>query len=88
MAAVYKTLSKRHKRSHDADDAGMGSDSDDSFSSISTTSEEESPQKESLHTNVTSTSDAPLPTRYKSRVLMLTSRGVSHRHRHLLADLQ
>ncbi|CAF9927494.1 MAG: Ribosome bioproteinsis protein brx1 [Heterodermia speciosa] len=35
----------------------------------------------------TSTSTTPIPTRTKQRVLILSSRGVTYRHRHLLNDL-
>jgi ribosome biogenesis protein BRX1 len=61
----------------------------DSSSTTSSSSEVQPPSSKptTANTNGTTTKD-PLPLhRYKSRVLMLTSRGVSHRHRHLLSDL-
>jgi ribosome biogenesis protein BRX1 len=87
MAAVYKTLKKRQKRMEEGDDADMGGDSDSSSSSSA--SEEPAPQTDSTTAppNGAPANGTALPPRYKSRVLMLTSRGVSHRHRHLLSDL-
>ncbi|EEQ90521.1 hypothetical protein RJZ56_005209 [Blastomyces dermatitidis] len=97
MSSVYKSLSKKKNQAsvtredmedadvsmHDlSDDLDETSDSDDY--------EDEDEQNEQngfeggVATKSQSLSSGFMP---KTRVLMLTSRGVTHRHRHLLSDL-
>ncbi|KKY18130.1 putative ribosome biogenesis protein brx1 [Phaeomoniella chlamydospora] len=73
MAAAYKTIERRQN------DFDSSSDDDDVSEDSSETlrRESSSPEKGAKDT----------PALLKNRTLMLTSRGVSHRHRHLLNDL-
>ncbi|KAI9372165.1 Brix domain-containing protein [Aspergillus egyptiacus] len=87
MAAVYKTVSKKQARQlakqqeSDEEDAVMEellADADD-------TSDSEDEEEENTTESAKKQLAAGLMP--KTRVLMLTSRGVTSRHRHLLADL-
>ncbi|KAF7588788.1 ribosome biogenesis protein brx1 [Aspergillus hancockii] len=86
MAAVYKSVSKKQakqlarEQESDESDVEMAeflADADD-------TSDSEEDVEESTETAKQQLAAGFMP---KTRVLMLTSRGVTHRHRHLLADL-
>ncbi|KAL4929223.1 Brix-domain-containing protein [Aspergillus undulatus] len=86
MASVYKTVSKKQARElakqQDSDDEDvmmeeMLADADDTSDS----SDEEENTAETAKKQLAS---GMMP---KTRVLMLTSRGVTSRHRHLLADM-
>ncbi|KAL4782504.1 Brix domain-containing protein [Aspergillus varians] len=85
MAAVYKTLSKKQARDLAKEDGDeeevmmqeLLADADDTSDS----DEDEENTAESAKKQLAS---GLMP---KTRVLMLTSRGVTSRHRHLLADL-
>ncbi|RVX66440.1 hypothetical protein B0A52_09670 [Exophiala mesophila] len=85
MASAYKSA----KRSGDFDESDV-SDGSDSVSS----SESSATLRAGSSEGEEETVDAPrlkkastLPGELRNRVLMLTSRGVSYRHRHLLSDL-
>ncbi|KAF9886631.1 Ribosome biogenesis protein brx1 [Aspergillus nanangensis] len=86
MASVYKSLSKKEARrlareeDSEDEDIEMGEFLGEDDSSDSDEDEEEV-TAESVKTQLAA---GFMP---KSRVLMLTSRGVTYRHRHLLADL-
>ncbi|KKK18714.1 ribosome biogenesis protein [Aspergillus rambellii] len=89
MASVYKTVSKKKARElarqqeEDEEDLEMGdflADADDTSDS----EEEEEEQENSTESAKKQLAAGFMP---KTRVLMLTSRGVTSRHRHLLADL-
>ncbi|KAK2746201.1 Ribosome biogenesis protein brx1 [Myotisia sp. PD_48] len=99
MASVYKSISKRKKdealrEEFDDSDIDMLNDIDDSDSSEEEEEEEEEGEDEvevDPETGIeekkkSSQSQNPnyMP---KTRVLILTSRGVSYRHRHLVSDL-
>ncbi|RJE19935.1 ribosome biogenesis protein BRX1 [Aspergillus sclerotialis] len=85
MAAVYKTVSKKQARQQEAEDRepedaemeDLIAEADDTSDSDEEEEAEDSPNKQQL-------SNGFMP---KTRVLMLTSRGVTYRHRHLLADM-
>ncbi|KAE8381084.1 Brix domain-containing protein [Aspergillus bertholletiae] len=89
MAAVYKSVSKKQAkqlaREQEMDDsdaemadlANLLDDADD-------TSDSEDEEEENLESAKKQLAAGYMP---KTRVLMLTSRGITSRHRHLLADL-
>ncbi|KAJ5093105.1 Ribosome biogenesis protein BRX1 [Penicillium angulare] len=88
MAAVYKAVNKKKARQsveEDLDndmDVGMDellNDADDT-----TDSEEEQEEEDRITAAKKQLAQGFMP---KTRVLILTSRGVTHRHRHLMADL-
>ncbi|KAH8431923.1 Ribosome biogenesis protein brx1 [Aspergillus melleus] len=90
MAAVYNSVSKKQARQlakeqeQDEEDLAMedflGEDDDSSDSD----EEEEEEEDDAMEVAKKQLAAGLMP---KTRVLMLTSRGVTHRHRHLLADL-
>ncbi|KAF7719013.1 Brix domain-containing protein [Penicillium ucsense] len=88
MAAVYKTVSKKKAR-QEVEDSDEGSDvSMNEFledADDTTDSEDEQDDVEDRIAEARKQLAAGLMP--KTRVLILTSRGVSHRHRHLMADL-
>ncbi|KAI1915291.1 Ribosome biogenesis protein brx1 [Ophidiomyces ophidiicola] len=90
MAAVYKSISKKRKtqptEERVEDDIEMQERLSDESSDSESESElnDEADQNDAKTANGTSNTLGYMP---KTRVLMLTSRGVTHRHRHLLADL-
>ncbi|KAJ5721827.1 Ribosome biogenesis protein BRX1 [Penicillium malachiteum] len=88
MAAVYKAVNKKKARQsveEDADsemDMGMEellNDADDT-----TDSEEDEDEEDRITAAKKMLAQGFMP---KTRVLILTSRGVTHRHRHMMADL-
>lgn len=78
MAAVYKSLSKRKFRAEEKDVDGFDQDvaMQDDFDSDDTSESEEEQEQSTSATNSNAQSGAFMP---KTRVLMLTSRGVTHR---------
>ncbi|KAK2780921.1 Ribosome biogenesis protein brx1 [Onygenales sp. PD_12] len=97
MASVYKTLSKKKRAlALNEDENGDGFDADISMQDLLDNPDDtsDSDEDEELDDDESGEEDgegaAPrekslyMP---KTRVLMLTSRGVTHRHRHLLSDL-
>ncbi|KAL2852508.1 Brix domain-containing protein [Aspergillus pseudoustus] len=87
MASVYKTVSKKNARAlakqqdQDEEDVVMEellADADD------TTDSDEDEDEDVVETAKKQLAAGLMP---KTRVLMLTSRGITSRHRHLLADL-
>ncbi|EAU35319.1 ribosome biogenesis protein BRX1 [Aspergillus terreus NIH2624] len=86
MAAVYKTLSKKQARrlakeqEEEEEDIEMG----DFLGGADDSSDSEEEEEESVESAKKQLAAGLMP---KTRVLMLTSRGVTYRHRHLLADL-
>ncbi|KAL1959068.1 hypothetical protein VTO42DRAFT_3309 [Malbranchea cinnamomea] len=93
MAAVYKSLAKRKSRSEGDDAESIDGDvtMQDTFDSDDTSeSEEEDDQRngsQRFESAANSNTLQPGTFMPKTRVLTLTSRGVTHRHRHLLADI-
>ncbi|KAL2004815.1 hypothetical protein VTN00DRAFT_3088 [Thermoascus crustaceus] len=83
MASVYKSVSKKKARSTAEDVDGEDVFMQDVADDTSDSEEEEESGEQSAKENST-TCAGLMP---KTRVLMLTSRGVTHRHRHLLADM-
>ncbi|KAL2423673.1 Ribosome biogenesis protein BRX1 [Exophiala dermatitidis] len=81
MASAYKSA-MRSGDSSDSDETGSIS-SDHSSNTVRADSPSGERSSESKRQN----SLAQLPSEVRNRVLMLTSRGVSYRHRHLLSDL-
>ncbi|KAA8643643.1 hypothetical protein EYZ11_005936 [Aspergillus tanneri] len=87
MAAVYKSVSKKQARQlakeqeQDEEDVEMG----DFLGSADESSDSDEDEEE--HTMEVAKKQLAAGFMPKTRVLMLTSRGVTHRHRHLLADL-
>ncbi|ERF69259.1 hypothetical protein EPUS_09076 [Endocarpon pusillum Z07020] len=73
MSAAYKLLGSR-------EDLPAHSDKESTTSDASSATIGRSSESPTINS-------PPVPLAIKSRILMLTSRGVSHRHRHLLADL-
>ncbi|EEH02885.1 ribosome biogenesis protein BRX1 [Histoplasma capsulatum G186AR] len=97
MASVYKSLSKKKNKvsaSHDdAENIDVSMDDlpdhpDETSDSDDYENEDERYRHNGVGGSVESKSQS-VPSGYmpKTRVLMLTSRGVTHRHRHLLSDL-
>ncbi|EFW22909.1 Ribosome biogenesis protein brx1 [Coccidioides posadasii str. Silveira] len=94
MASVYKSISKKRKPSlkedeHDEDvemelEERLSDESSDSESDEQSIENHDTNGEMNTNSNDRSNSSGYMP---KTRVLMLTSRGVTHRHRHLLADL-
>ncbi|XHF98356.1 hypothetical protein AWENTII_001910 [Aspergillus wentii] len=86
MASVYKTVSKKQAQQaledEDFEMEDFIADADDT--SDSEEDEDEDEEEEGLNLAKKQLAAGFMP---KTRVLMLTSRGVTHRHRHLLADL-
>ncbi|KAL2821777.1 Brix domain-containing protein [Aspergillus cavernicola] len=86
MASVYKTLSKKQSRElakqqdQDEEDVMM----DELLADADDTSDSEEEEEHTVETAKKQLAAGLMP---KTRVLMLTSRGVTSRHRHLLADL-
>lgn len=81
MASVYKSISKKKNKKPVEDveeDVDMGEVYDD-------TSDSEEDEEESQGEGDQKQEKSGLMP--KTRILMLTSRGVTHRHRHLLNDL-
>ncbi|KAL3461123.1 Brix domain-containing protein [Aspergillus heterothallicus] len=87
MASVYKTVSKKNARAlakqqeEDEEDVMMEellADADD------TSDSEEDEDEDAVETAKKQLAAGQMP---KTRVLMLTSRGITSRHRHLLSDL-
>lgn len=89
MASIYKRASKAEVEAEMTDES-MSDNSDDA-SSNTLTGDEESENDDATDTSPgeedTASQLAQLPTELRNRILMLTSRGVSFRHRHLLTDL-
>ncbi|KAJ5167693.1 Ribosome biogenesis protein BRX1 [Penicillium canariense] len=88
MAAVYKTVSKKQARQmteeEDEDmDVGMEELLDDADDTTDSEEEEEG-EEDRIAAARKELAAGFMP---KTRVLILTSRGVTHRHRHLMADL-
>ncbi|KAL4884411.1 Brix domain-containing protein [Aspergillus karnatakaensis] len=87
MAAVYKTLSKKQARElarqqdSDEEDVVMEELLDDADD---TSDSDEDEEENTADTAKKQLAAGMMP---KTRVLMLTSRGVTSRHRHLLADM-
>ncbi|KAJ5591090.1 Ribosome biogenesis protein BRX1 [Penicillium hetheringtonii] len=87
MAAVYKTVSKKKARQPvegldeemDMEIEELLNDADDT-----TDSEEDEEEEDRIAAAKKQLAQGFMP---KTRVLILTSRGVTHRHRHLMADL-
>ncbi|KAJ5887589.1 Ribosome biogenesis protein BRX1 [Penicillium taxi] len=89
MAAVYKTVSKKQARqealdSDDEMDVEMQELLNDADDTTDSEEEEELEQEDRVAAAKKLLAQGFMP---KTRVLILTSRGVSHRHRHLMADL-
>merc|ERR1711939_319024 len=83
MASAYKSA----MRSGDPSDSDSDTDSISSAQSSNTVQAESSDENE-LPSQKEKRSDASqIPAEIRNRILMLTSRGVSYRHRHLLSDL-
>ncbi|KAE8152423.1 Brix domain-containing protein [Aspergillus avenaceus] len=86
MAAVYKSVSKKQakqlarQQESDEEDAEMA----DLLAEADDTSDSEEDEEDDADSAKKQLAAGFMP---KSRVLMLSSRGVTHRHRHLLADL-
>ncbi|KKZ63212.1 hypothetical protein EMCG_02417 [[Emmonsia] crescens] len=97
MASVYKSLSKKKAQppvAHDdAEDADVSMhdllDDPDETSDSDDYEDGDEHDERNGGEEVVATKSQSLPSGYmpKTRVLMLTSRGVTHRHRHLLSDL-
>ncbi|KAE8356635.1 Brix-domain-containing protein [Aspergillus coremiiformis] len=89
MAAVYKSVSKKQakqlarQQEQDDSDAEMA-DMADLLADADDTSDSEDDEEINAESAKKQLAAGFMP---KTRVLMLTSRGVTHRHRHLLADL-
>ncbi|KIW54333.1 hypothetical protein PV05_06697 [Exophiala xenobiotica] len=85
MASAYKSA----MRSGDPSDSDSDSDTDSiSSAQSSNTVQAESSDENELPSQKEKRSDASqIPAEIRNRILMLTSRGVSYRHRHLLSDL-
>ncbi|KAE8341206.1 hypothetical protein BDV24DRAFT_132555 [Aspergillus arachidicola] len=89
MAAVYKSVSKKQakqlarEQEQDDSDAEMA-DMADLLADADDTSDSEEEEEDDLESAKKQLAAGYMP---KTRVLMLTSRGVTSRHRHLLADL-
>ncbi|KAK5081079.1 Ribosome biogenesis protein brx1 [Exophiala xenobiotica] len=102
MASIYKRASKARYGPEESDDSDMTSD-DTSSSSGTIRGDDDLDQVENLQPATPFSSSPPpsnqqaeaaearklkqMPTELRNRILMLTSRGVSFRHRHLLNDL-
>ena len=102
MASVYKRASKAQLEPEASDDSDMSSD-DTSSSSGTLRGDDDLNEEEDLKPITPFSSSPPpsnqqaeaaqvrklkqMPTELRNRILMLTSRGVSFRHRHLLSDL-
>ncbi|OAX84026.1 hypothetical protein ACJ72_01602 [Emergomyces africanus] len=94
MASVYKSLSKKKsqpliaREETDISMQDMLDDPDETSDSDDYEDETEQEGRNGREDGVVDKSQS-LPSGYlpKTRVLMLTSRGVTHRHRHLLSDL-
>ncbi|OJD15665.1 hypothetical protein AJ78_04083 [Emergomyces pasteurianus Ep9510] len=97
MASVYKSFSKKksqppidHDDTKDAD-TSMHDVLDDPDETSDSDDHEDEDEQEGRNRSEDGIVNKPqsLPSGYlpKTRVLMLTSRGVTHRHRHLLSDL-
>ncbi|OAT10139.1 ribosome biogenesis protein BRX1, variant [Blastomyces gilchristii SLH14081] len=97
MSSVYKSLSKKKNQAsvtrEDMEDADvsmhdLSDDLDETSDSDDYEDEDEQNEQNGFEGGVATKSQS-LPSGFmpKTRVLMLTSRGVTHRHRHLLSDL-
>ncbi|CAI7613615.1 unnamed protein product [Penicillium pancosmium] len=87
MAAVYKTVSKKQARQPvEVSDDEMGMEIEELLNDAddTTDSEEEEEEEDRIAAAKKQLAQGFMP---KTRVLILTSRGVSSRHRHLMADL-
>ncbi|BDD55855.1 Ribosome bioproteinsis protein brx1 [Monascus purpureus] len=82
MASVYKAVSKKNSRQLEEDQDMEDVEMEDIIAGADDTSDSDSEEDE-----VEAKKQVPSGQMPKTRVLMLTSRGVTHRHRHLLADL-
>ncbi|KAL4949656.1 Brix domain-containing protein [Aspergillus filifer] len=86
MAAVYKTVSKKQARElakqqdQDEEDVVM----EEMLADADDTSDSSDEEENTAETAKKQLASGMMP---KTRVLMLTSRGVTSRHRHLLADM-
>ncbi|KAL4960306.1 Brix domain-containing protein [Aspergillus stella-maris] len=86
MAAVYKTVSKKQARElakqqdQDEEDVMM----EEMLADADDTSDSSDEEENTAETAKKQLASGMMP---KTRVLMLTSRGVTSRHRHLLADM-
>ncbi|KAN0068000.1 Brix domain containing protein [Elaphomyces granulatus] len=90
MASVYKSISKNKRRNatNNSDDEDLSMDDLIGNGDNTSESEEEDDLAANREPHRNKTNDTS-SSRFmpKTRILMLTSRGVTHRHRHLLADL-
>ncbi|KAK2766238.1 Ribosome biogenesis protein brx1 [Arachnomyces sp. PD_36] len=89
MAAVYKTLSAK-SNGQLADEEMRDLDLEEMLENNDDTSDSDSDEDAEEEENAQATGSKPKsqsPYMPKTRVLMLTSRGVTYRHRHLLTDL-
>ncbi|GAB1191891.1 Brix domain-containing protein [Aspergillus pseudonomiae] len=89
MAAVYKSVSKKQakqlaREQEQSDSDAEMADMADLLADADDTSDSEEEEEENLESAKKQLAAGYMP---KTRVLMLTSRGVTSRHRHLLADL-
>ncbi|EEH17257.1 hypothetical protein PABG_07344 [Paracoccidioides brasiliensis Pb03] len=102
MASVHKSLSKRSRKKNQSAVRGNAEDSDVSMNDLlddpdETSDSDDYEQEEEGQDEQENTADGEVTNSIsqtqslgymrKTRVLMLTSRGVTHRHRHLLSDL-
>ncbi|KAJ6123410.1 Ribosome biogenesis protein BRX1 [Penicillium capsulatum] len=87
MAAVYKTVSKKRARQpveEPENDMDVNMDELLNDPDDTTDSEEDVDEEDRIAAAKKQLASGFMP---KTRVLILTSRGVTHRHRHLMADL-
>ncbi|KLJ06294.1 hypothetical protein EMPG_10278 [Blastomyces silverae] len=98
MSSVYKSLSKKKNQAsiarEDVEDADvsmhdLSDDPDETSDSDDYEDEDEQNEQNGVEGGVATNKSQSLPSGFmpKTRVLMLTSRGVTHRYRHLLSDL-
>ncbi|GIK02101.1 ribosome bioproteinsis protein brx1 [Aspergillus viridinutans] len=85
MAAVYKTVSKKKSRQITEDQDEVDMEMEELLAGADDTSD--SDEDEDEHTAEAAKKQLAAGFMPKTRVLMLTSRGVTYRHRHLLSDL-
>ncbi|KAI9795949.1 MAG: Ribosome biogenesis protein brx1 [Piccolia ochrophora] len=84
MASVYKSLSRTPNGQPPADHSSSGSSSPSPPPEAAATTASPIPQNDSSKTISPTTHPSPYP---RHRLLILPSRGITHRHRHLLTDL-
>ncbi|EED21654.1 60S ribosome biogenesis protein Brx1, putative [Talaromyces stipitatus ATCC 10500] len=94
MASVYKSISKKKQERLVADEVDEDEDVDmnDLIDEETSDSDDEDEEEDGSKENAVNDSNGQQTNKNegfmpKTRVLMLTSRGVTHRHRYLLSDL-